>query len=88
MSDRNEICRKCQRPRHEHTPGASGPEECPPAKEGRRAVVVGSRIVGMDYEDHCAITEPIIEWQRPAYIPTFAAHLAPPTPAQTTHEKE
>lgn len=76
MADPNEKCRHCGAIRADHVPTKRGNGlDCPQRADGKVAVVVGSKIVGMDYDNHCAITAPKIEWRDP-----------PPAPAKEERE--
>lgn len=64
MSD--EPCTNCGALRSAHTPNVTrGGLDCPPRADGKVPVVIGHRVVGMDHDNHCAVTVPEIEWRDP-----------------------
>jgi hypothetical protein len=60
----DETCRNCGAPRSKHVPNEkNGGLDCPPRADGKIPVVVGRRIMDMDYDNHCAISVDVIEWR-------------------------
>lgn len=73
----DDICCACGALRSRHYPSEGGPLTCPARADGKVPFVVGHDIVDMDYENHCPVMQPRIEWCDPwkLRIPTFAVHL-------------
>jgi hypothetical protein len=74
----DEPCRSCGARFDAHKKARNGGYDCPPREDGKVPVVVGSEIIGMDYDNHCAISAPKIEWVDPSATPTDAGERGTP----------